>query len=151
MHQTVEPRNIDELRIVPGNIELAGAVHVNASSRGGGQRAMTQSHKFRTSHITCAGVCKNLLRLEIQKTQTHRAMTEDSFQMPASAASAQTLFWIQCHHRVAAFPHSVAPRITPETDAIPKCPYANEFFQFVARGSASRRHGVRVIENTHRS
>src|SRR5260370_14416121 len=79
VNEAVEQRDVDELGVGSGDVKLAGTVHVNASSGGGGQRAMAERYEFGAACVAGAGVGKNLFRLEIEKAQAHRAMTEDAF------------------------------------------------------------------------
>src|SRR6267154_1464165 len=71
MDQAVKQRDVHELGVGSGDVELAGAVHVDAGGGGGGQRAVGQGHKFSAARVAGAGVGKNLFRLEIEKAQAH--------------------------------------------------------------------------------
>src|SRR5207253_2656486 len=89
VQEPVQQSDVDESYVRPGNKKHSRAFHVDAGSRGGRQSAMTQHYKFRAARITCAGVFENFFRLKVQKSQAHGAETENSFEVPTAAATAE--------------------------------------------------------------
>src|SRR5262249_18765028 len=83
------------------------------------------------------------------KTQTDGAMPENAFQVSDASAAAKLFFWIQSHNGVTTFPHTFAPGIAPEANAVSEGPHANEFMKFAARRRDSGGHRIRVVENAH--
>src|SRR5260370_41244401 len=110
---------------------------MDAGGGGGGQRTMAQLHKFRAALVTGARVSKNLLRFQIQKTQPHRAKSQDAFQMPASSTAAVVLVFIERHHGVPAFPNAVNGGRAPEADAVAEGPHADRGVSPPLRGGAT--------------
>ncbi len=110
---------------------------------------MAQYHKLGAARIARTGVFKNFFRFEIQKTQTHGAPSEDSFQMSAAAATAEIFLGIQGDDGVPALPDSFARRIAAKADAIPERPHTRELMQLALRRRDSRGHDVRVIEQAN--
>src|SRR5712675_2792508 len=78
-------------------------------------------------------------------------MSQDSFEVPPSAAATQALLRIERHNRVSTLPNSFVPGITPETYAVSQRPHANQLLQLIARGGNAGGHGVGVIEDAYRS
>src|SRR5262249_41427258 len=51
LHVAIEQADVDEFGVGAGDVKMAGAVHVDAGGRGGGQRAMAKGDKFRAARI----------------------------------------------------------------------------------------------------
>src|SRR6266851_7089601 len=149
VQQPVQQGDIDELHVRSGDEEGSGAFHVNAGGGRGGQSTMTKRHKLGAARVARAGVFKNFFRFEIHKTQTHGAASENSFQVSATAATAEIFLGIQSDDGVPAFPDSFARRIAAKAHAIPERPHARQLMQLALRRRDSRGHDVRVIEQAN--
>src|SRR5437016_98727 len=84
----IDQWDIEVLGVVSGDEELAGAGHVDRTGCCSGQRAVPQSHEVRAALIAVLRGFKNFVRLQVEETEPHGAMTHDAFQVPAPAAAA---------------------------------------------------------------
>src|SRR5437764_5356382 len=128
--------------MMTGQEELARTGHVNGTCRGGSKRPVPQLHKIDATLVAGLGLLKNLVRFEVEKTQPHGAVSHNAFEMSHAAAPAVFFTRIERHHRVAAFPDTIAIRIHAEADAMSERPDAHVPVELTAPGGQSRRDHI---------
>src|SRR5947209_6785587 len=98
---------------------------MNACGGGGGESPVPVSLELRAAAVAPVGMGKNLLRLEIEKAETHGAMAHNSLDVAAAAAAAICLFGVERNHHVAALPDAFDARIAAKSDTVAQGPNAN--------------------------
>src|SRR5207253_1821804 len=91
----VQPLDVDEPRVVPGEIEFARTLEVNAGGGGGGQRAVPALHKVRAALVACLGFGEHLVGLHIEEPAAHARVAHNAFQVTHAAATAVPLLGVE--------------------------------------------------------
>ena len=118
MQVNVQPLDVNEPRVVPGEIELARSLEVNAGGGGSGQRAVPALHKFRAALVACLGFGEHLVGLHVEEPAAHAGVAHDAFQVAHAATTAVPFLGVERHHHMAAFPHAFRMGITAVADAV---------------------------------
>src|SRR5262249_15628496 len=104
-----------------------------------------------TALVTRFGLLEDLIGLEVHESPPHRAMAENTLEMPDPAASAKPLLRVERNDTVAGLPHAIQVWIEAEPDAYPKRPDTGDLAQFAAGSCDTGRHCVGVVQNKNRA
>ena len=151
MHEPVQQSYVNEFYFRPGNEKHPGSLHVDVGGGGCRQGAVTKRHKFGTACVTRAGIFEHFFGFQVQEAHAHGPAPENTFQVPAPAASTEVFLGIQRDDGVSTLPDAFAGRIAPEAHSISQRPHAGKLVQFSLCCRNSRGHDVRVIEQPNRN
>src|ERR1700677_5031607 len=110
---------------------------------------MPEADKIHATGVAFLGCGKYFIRLHVEETEAHRAVTHDAFEVSSSPAAAVGLFGVERHDRVPTLPHARDVWITAESDAVADRPDAHQA-RSILRNSQPGGHRIRIIQGLHR-
>ena len=72
MEQAIEASHFEKFNVGAGDVEYAGALHVDAGGGGGGKSTVAELYKLGAALVAGAGVGENFLGLEIESASAWR-------------------------------------------------------------------------------